>query len=762
MFKKRKAYLGVIIAFSMLLSLIGCSTEGDNKKGSRELEQKVSSNVSAGSGEVLYSEVEFAGDAGLNIPGCPRANSDNNLIVFKNSDGKSMSFAVLDREGKLIGEIVCAAEGFLRNFCLDERDNLYVLSDLSTSGKNEKQQLYRFDKSGRPLGSIDLNKVFSQGREGGVYVTDLAADSDGRIFLADPMKNIQVLDNTGKLVKSIGTKRYYSIDSDHMGSIVAESLDSSKELLEKFDSRTGERIWSSDISRFISTGSSSPDILKVRFGKDSKVIYANDDTGIARFDGDGKGEGYVLAYTDFSILAGGCNISSFSADYQEDIYVAAEKENKLYLYKYTKLEKPVRSKNATVLTVSVPCASKFLDIAASRFKQINPDCRVVINAPSEDERDDEKYVRVLNTEILAGKGPDLFSVSGLPFEKYVSKNILADLGDIIEKDKNPEAVKYYKNILDALKIKGILYSMPVSFSFHAMAANSKILKDSSVEIGDSGWKWDDFEKVAKELEGHIAKGVSVLPGISCRDLLDMILKGNCGQFIDKEARKADFSNPGFIRLLNIAKKYGNSNLNEENSSEARSGLLMAIAREAVVFCPDRVSGFSWISLRKSLYSGQLRLLNLPSQDGKKTGAFSCDMLLSVNNKTGCREEAFEFIKFLLSDEMQCSPELTGFAVKSSIQAKRIERWNNGISSAGMVAMGSSKSGSRLNLSFERLTEQDIRLVDNFIGSLSVYSDTGNEILKIIEEEAEAYFDGIKTADDTVKLIQDRVNLYLGE
>ena len=61
-----------------------------------------------------------------------------------------------------------------------------------------------------------------------------------------------------------------------------------------------------------------------------------------------------------------------------------------------------------------------------------------------------------------------------------------------------------------------------------------------------------------------------------------------------------------------------------------------------------------------------------------------------------------------------------------------------------------------------LTEEQVEKVrDAFMGA-TVFGDDAFEVIGIITEEAEPYLAGEKNLDDVVKIIQNRVQLYLAE
>jgi hypothetical protein len=61
-----------------------------------------------------------------------------------------------------------------------------------------------------------------------------------------------------------------------------------------------------------------------------------------------------------------------------------------------------------------------------------------------------------------------------------------------------------------------------------------------------------------------------------------------------------------------------------------------------------------------------------------------------------------------------------------------------------------------------LTEEDIARVRDAIEAASTLSASDTTALNIINEELGAYYAGAKTAEETVRLIQSRVALYVGE
>ena len=71
-----------------------------------------------------------------------------------------------------------------------------------------------------------------------------------------------------------------------------------------------------------------------------------------------------------------------------------------------------------------------------------------------------------------------------------------------------------------------------------------------------------------------------------------------------------------------------------------------------VFSPQTISDYTFYAFLRALYNDQIRLLNYPSSGQVKGGVFDSDALFSINSNSKNKDIAWEFLKFLLSDEVQ--------------------------------------------------------------------------------------------------------------
>lgn len=77
-------------------------------------------------------------------------------------------------------------------------------------------------------------------------------------------------------------------------------------------------------------------------------------------------------------------------------------------------------------------------------------------------------LKTLTTEIMAGKGPDVLVLDGMPVETYAEKGILRDLSSVIEENKE----EYFEDVRNAYRNKEELCAVPTRFLIPMVQAGS--------------------------------------------------------------------------------------------------------------------------------------------------------------------------------------------------------------------------------------------------------------------------------------------------
>ena len=150
--------------------------------------------------------------------------------------------------------------------------------------------------------------------------------------------------------------------------------------------------------------------------------------------------------------------------------------------------------------------------AISAFQIGNPDTFVSyeIGMGDGDSVTREDAIKKLNTEIMAGTGPDLIVLDDMPLNSYVSKGILLDLTDYLAEYSAKEPL--FDNVIDALKYGGTAYVVPGTITVPLLAAEESYTKNMTDLSGVSAV----VEKLREEYPGENIIGICDEGGVMKR------------------------------------------------------------------------------------------------------------------------------------------------------------------------------------------------------------------------------------------------------
>lgn len=97
--------------------------------------------------------------------------------------------------------------------------------------------------------------------------------------------------------------------------------------------------------------------------------------------------------------------------------------------------------------------------AITNFQQENPDVRVNFEVGTSGGASAEDALRTLNTELVAGKGPDVLILDGMPLQSFIDKGVLAELSQVISADG------LIPQVVDPMRTDGKLYAVPTRLPY---------------------------------------------------------------------------------------------------------------------------------------------------------------------------------------------------------------------------------------------------------------------------------------------------------
>ncbi|PYI55119.1 ABC transporter substrate-binding protein [Paenibacillus flagellatus] len=429
-----------------------------------------------------------------------------------------------------------------------------------------------------------------------------------------------------------------------------------------------------------------------------------------------------------------------------------------------------QSSGQVTLTLSVMTSNRLLELAKQKFEESHPNVKVDIKeyvaAPKPeggnkvmvragakpDPKDLEKFTTGVNTELMSGKGSDIIVTDGnFPYKKYADKKLLENLADQMKNDPSFKRDDYYTNVLDAMNYKSGLYALPAKLSLNMLHGNTAAL--ANAKFDDKTWSWNDFrtavEPLAKDANKDGLPDAYALAGTDAPALFALMVNSSFGKLVDTASKK--FDTQTFTELLQLSKAMSDSKLVTSEKLD----------RANVLFQSANPLGYDdLIMVQQMKFDGKGTMYGLPTAADAKGLSFTSDTLLSINAKSAHKKEAWEFVKFMLSEDIQKSRELFGFAVNKKASRERQEQLKE-------IGSESNKNKMRLMIDGKEFSpttpkQEDIDKIEGYLSSVRVYAETDPRVTSIIEQEAAPFFTGQKSAEEVAKTVQNKVNTYLQE
>ena len=363
-------------------------------------------------------------------------------------------------------------------------------------------------------------------------------------------------------------------------------------------------------------------------------------------------------------------------------------------------------------------------------------------------------LKTLTTEIMAGKGPDLLVLDGMPIQNYMEKGILKDISAVLADGEGT----YFENIIKAYQGDGgQAYAVPARFLI-PMAQGSS----ANYTPGE------DFDAFTSKQ--------GVLSGMVPETTVEKFWY-SCGAAWQKEDGTLD---AGKITdwLAKLKNAYGEyDRLQEENSTTyvisdgggaftQLQELSLSLGDFDLAFGRYRVN----VGLSGQIDYGQLSAVNekleqgdyglMPGQAGN---VFVPSMVLGISSKAAQPETAEEFVKYLLSPEAQKAAQFGGLPVErdsflSVIDGHEYEGKENWVSGGSAGA----NADERLSYRMEPTPKEEIEKMTAMAESLTVPALLDDVIKDAVIEQGTKVLKGEAAPEEAADAIMQKVNIYLAE
>ncbi len=654
---------------------------------------------------------------------------DKQIVIGRYED-KLVTFKYYDLAGNVIKQVaVDVAPEESINFTVDQNGDLIVLH---YDYKNQNGVLKKYLEDDSNIHIMTIKDIEFE------YIDKIKIDNRETLYIYD-YETFGVFSNGKKL--DIDEKR--EIDSmavDPDGILYYTTWENKKQI----------NVWNSETKK--SSHFETPlDNLFISF--DDGKLYIMDIKGIKVYT-DSDFKGYITCSNDYPDLNRRYPQGMFIID--KSIYITSRPDRELLLSRIDITDKKRNIDNRPSITLQVPSYHiKTFDYAAKKFNKNQNDVQIVVSQFEEDNISWRDRVLKRNTNILTGKGSDIIFLSDLPYHEYIEKGILVDINDFMDHDKSFSREDYLPALTAAENKKG-LFALAIGsindrnclFSVEEAIMNKYGYSGSYLDI-----HWNNLLEIAIKERESDNNGMEIYPfvgnSLSSRKIIGVnncFLNRESGQFEEEKFRE-------FLNILNIF-------ITEDLVKPDINGLVdlySSVAEGSVIFSQmDVTELFQNLSLKKNLFNNE-PIMQVHPTLGDKALYFSAS-LLGINSSSDYKKEAWDFLKYILSYEVQKDTNFHGISMNKQILK---ESTVSNLSSTSMMSI-EDDSGT---YEFEGVSEYTDKDLEDYYKLLEKYDsiyEGSSELQRVIYQQLEPFIDGERTLDETLLIVKDRVETYINE
>ncbi|WP_044915978.1 ABC transporter substrate-binding protein [Butyrivibrio sp. WCE2006] len=447
-------------------------------------------------------------------------------------------------------------------------------------------------------------------------------------------------------------------------------------------------------------------------------------------------------------------------------YVGDDESGKLYVLNNDEESKPMLasmvkvdpSEIADKETITIGTVWTPMDVRKQvvRFNRKSDKYRISLIDYAEDNMDDtgDAYsdsINKLGLDLVQGQGPDMLIVDyDMPIQSYAEKGVFEPLDSYIENDTDIQLSDYVTNIVDSTRVGGKLYTVVPSFSVSTCVAAKDNVGDEKVTLGN-------YKDICEKNGIDPAVGM----GAMTRNSASELYATTGTTYIDYENATCNYDSEGFVDLLKFVKQFPEE-MDEDMDYEEYDTYYRENKSLLLSYI---ISSFKEYQVLEKGYFGKDIVFNgFPTVDGGES-YISVNTQIAMNKDCKNKEAAWEFMKSFLVDDYQDRLDY-GFPIKTSAleaQAEKAQHKPYYIDSDGKkVETSESWHAGGQDIEITEMSKEETGKLMDFIKSLTNTVSYENKIWTIIYEEADAFYEDQKSAEEVADIIQSRVSIYLSE
>ena len=409
----------------------------------------------------------------------------------------------------------------------------------------------------------------------------------------------------------------------------------------------------------------------------------------------------------------------------------------------------------TQLTIYSLYESEDLPQMISQYQVAHPEVMVEleIGMTGEDGITVSDAIRALNTEILAGKGPDLICLDGFNLNTYQEKGLLADVSQILS-----QAEPTLTQVTRCYEQDGKIYAVPTGFILPAMYGPSHIVS----QIHD----WDSLVAAGEQAKAERPDAFGVLAAFHPVNTADEFYDSYSSAWINPD---------GTVNEEKLTEFYANMQRVYDLDAELQKmwadrayeeplfypgeyiGLLGSISMGNYCICFGALSGMrAWAnSLAAEQYLDDYQTARLELGG---SGVFVPKGIMGILTTSEHPQAAGSFLQFMLSQEVQSKDLTYCFPVNQAVfdQETTEERVFDSYLSF------TDADGNNMGVQAQYPDAQDRENLRTWVDNLTTPASTDFIIRSTVLDQMTACLLKEITPEDAAQNAMKTINLYLAE
>ena len=752
--KKGKKILSLLLMITIIFSLIGCEKNSKTTKGGY-IEEEINAP------EDLAYAMDFrkCNDGTFVLVG---TSLENKLLYYESKDLNEdweKTEIPLPTEANCITQVnvskISKDKEIFISYCFYNEDEMKKSEERNKDTNDYSSEIldnkYAIIDSNKNIKDLQLDYLNEKNEDGYLEYGNFLFE-ENIIAMSKENKVLVINKDNGKIESDFNVKGQHISNGAILDDSLVVVIDST---IRKYDLETGKDL--GDI-KTLKDENLANEIVYMAQGESKGILQYITENGLYKYD---EKKDKVSEIIDSSL----CSIN----DNSRRLTALVEIKNNEYIglydtysdtgtivaslvrYRYdeSKKESP---KNITIYGLYNTAT---VESSIAKYKNDHPELNIKFKVGIDSERDItvSDAIKTLNAEIVAGKGPDILILDGLPVDEYIEEDLLEDISDIIDEYSDNEEI--IESIKDTYTSKDKIYQFPMYFDIPMIVGEKDVIKDIN-----------DLSSLVNSLE-KVDKGTITTNGYAVINMITLVEEMQKDKLInkkgiDKEELKKYFENSKKVYDICKVAEDGDEDI-EDSIDEYYLQILLSryfdITDYLIVDSYNlNINLLTGVDSFAEVYSLQSIKEDISYKFLEDNDVFIPNTIIGINSNSKNKDEAKKIAKALFSKQCQAESLVLvgGFPTNRLLLEKlKAESKDGNEESWGM-------GDEQIEYKVKWPSKEEFEILDKKIESLNKPIKVNRKLFFSLIEGNRKYCNNEISLDEAVQYVIDNTDLDLAE